>query len=214
MPSHVYRLCSRDREIISTSCIFWPNAATWEAAVANATDPASLLRKIKPRWSSGTLWCPTGTWTRLITAAEINKNDYTCAFSWMLLFYTSELLLTDVTWNIHENKCLLLQNAKWVEISRGHCESRGQHLWWQSTFYKNLHSSVQTGPSVDSNYCTVRIKKTHKSQSGGWLTDAQTIWQICLPSLTPNVTETSNLIPNLSLVDFTSRFSLIFLPFL
>lgn len=71
---------------------------------------------------------------------------------------------------LHENKCSLLSYAKCLHgvgvgmhtgqrgaVKKAFGESRGQHLWWQSTFYKKLHSSVQT----DSiNYFTSQMERT------------------------------------------------------
>lgn len=55
---------------------------------------------------------------------------------------------------------------------RGRCESREQHLWWQVTFYLNLHSSVQTRASVESNFFTSQM--THEQT--GWPAAGMVTW--------------------------------------
>lgn len=45
-----------------------------------------------------------------------------------------------------------------IRFRGGRCESRGQHLWWQITFYLNLHSSIETRASAKSNFFTSQMK--------------------------------------------------------
>lgn len=111
------------------------------------------------------LCCCTGTWIDLITAALLNTNCYTWTSArcctrhqrWKLLLQDCGLLTcaplcipgcTKIN-AYHWSTLKCLQGFGDAEGSvvkaKAFGESGGQHLWWRNTFYKKLHSSVQTG---------------------------------------------------------------------
>lgn len=131
------------------------------------SDPKSVLRR--RNWDeTAELCCCTGTWIDLITAALLNTNWWTLEHLHVVVldvrgescFYNCGLLtcaplcipgctkINAYHWSTL--KCLQgFGDAEWSEGSvvkaKAFGESGGQHLWWQNTFYKKLHSSVQTG---------------------------------------------------------------------
>lgn len=95
--------------------------------------------------------------------SQVGEGMVDCTRVWMMLLLQSlqeSNIKCSILWFA---KCLhgTGRHTAWARWGWGWrawvCVSRVQHLWWQSTFYKNLHSSVQARASVESNYFTSQM---------------------------------------------------------